>query len=58
MRVLIAIAALGGRGSYPSNRAISDAAEVSDQGQMAKLLARLQQLGLIENTAAEPLVAN
>src|SRR6202035_1710617 len=42
VRVLIAIAALGGRGSYPSNRAVADAAEVSDQGQMSKLLARLQ----------------
>ena len=42
-------AALGGRGSYPSNRAIADAAEVTDQGQMSKLLARLQDIGLIEN---------
>jgi AcrR family transcriptional regulator len=50
VRVLMAVAALGGRGSYPSNRAVADAAEVSDQGQMSKLLARLDGLGLIENT--------
>ncbi len=50
VRVLMAIAALGGRGSYPSNRAVADAAEVTDQGQMSKLLARLHDLGLVENT--------
>jgi AcrR family transcriptional regulator/DNA-binding MarR family transcriptional regulator len=50
VRVLAAIAELGGRGSYPSNRAVADTAEVTDQGQMSKLLARLRQLGLIENT--------
>jgi AcrR family transcriptional regulator len=47
--VLMAIAALGGRGSGPSNRQVAEAAGVSDQGQMSKLLARLQHLGLIEN---------
>jgi AcrR family transcriptional regulator/DNA-binding MarR family transcriptional regulator len=46
VRVLMAIAARPGS----SNRIVADAAEVSDQGQMSKLLARLQQLGLIENT--------
>jgi AcrR family transcriptional regulator len=50
VRVLMAIAELGGRGSYPSNRAVADAAEVTDQGQMSKLLARLHNLGLIANT--------
>ena len=49
VRVLLAIAALGGRGSNPSNRQVSDAAGVSDQGQISKLLARLEHLGLIEN---------
>jgi AcrR family transcriptional regulator/DNA-binding MarR family transcriptional regulator len=45
VRVLMAI------GSHPgvSNRRIADAAEVSDQGQISKLLTRLQHLGLIEN---------
>ncbi len=33
-----------------SNRAIGDRAEVSDQGQISKLLARLERLGLIANT--------
>jgi AcrR family transcriptional regulator len=46
VRVLMAIA--GRPGS--SNRVVADVAEVSDQGQMSKLLARLQQLQLIVNT--------
>jgi AcrR family transcriptional regulator len=46
VRVLIAIAAHPGS----SNRIVADTAEVTDQGQMSKLLARLQQIGLIENT--------
>jgi AcrR family transcriptional regulator len=50
VRVLMAIAELGGRGSYPSNRAVATAAEVTDQGQMSKLLARLQGLDLIANS--------
>jgi AcrR family transcriptional regulator/DNA-binding MarR family transcriptional regulator len=45
VRVLMAI------GSHPgvSNRRVGDAAGISDQGQISKLLARLQHLGLIEN---------
>ena len=54
VRVLLAIAELGGRGSGPSNRAVSEAAGVSDQGQISKLLARLEHLGLIENGGAGP----
>ncbi len=46
VRVLMAIAAQPGS----SNRVVALAAEVTDQGQMSKLLARLHQLGLIENT--------
>jgi DNA-binding MarR family transcriptional regulator len=46
VRALMAIAEHPGS----SNRVIANAAEVIDQGQMSKLLARLQQLGLIENT--------
>jgi AcrR family transcriptional regulator len=46
VRVLMAIAAHPGS----SNRLIADRAEVTDQGQMSKLLARLQENGLIENT--------
>ncbi len=48
MRVLLAVGALGGRGSYPSNRQVGDAAGVRDQGQISKLLARLEHLGLVE----------
>jgi hypothetical protein len=49
IRVLAAVAELGGRGCHPSNRAVADAAGISDQGQISKLLARLQGLGLIES---------
>jgi AcrR family transcriptional regulator len=46
VRVLMAIAARPGS----SNREVADTAEVTDQGQMSKLLARLHGLGLIQNT--------
>ncbi|HEY3828548.1 MAG TPA: TetR family transcriptional regulator [Solirubrobacteraceae bacterium] len=45
VRVLVAIAAKPGA----SNRQIADAAGVVDQGQISKLLARLEHLGLICN---------
>jgi AcrR family transcriptional regulator/DNA-binding MarR family transcriptional regulator len=48
VRVLLAIAAHPGS----SNRRIADVAEVNNQGQMSKLLARLEHLGLIENNAS------
>ncbi len=55
VRVLLAIAELSnGRGPGPSNRRVSEAADVADQGQISKLLARLQHLGLIENGGAGP----
>ncbi len=43
---------LGGIAEHPglSNREVSALAEVTDQGQISKLLARLERLGLIENT--------
>jgi len=46
VRVLMAI------GSHPgvSNRRIGDEAGITDQGQISKLLARLDHLGLIENS--------
>jgi AcrR family transcriptional regulator/DNA-binding MarR family transcriptional regulator len=53
MRVLAAIEAQGGRGSYPSNRQVGRAAGIEDQGQVSKLLARLQRVGLIENAREE-----
>jgi AcrR family transcriptional regulator len=46
IRVLIAVASSPGL----SNRAVADAAGISDQGQMSKLLGRLLRVGLIENT--------
>ncbi len=51
VRVLLAIAADPGA----SNRRVSEAADVSDQGQISKLLARLEHLGLIENGGVGPL---
>jgi AcrR family transcriptional regulator len=50
VRVLMAVAAHPGS----SNRLVADTAGVSDQGQMSKLLARLQGLGLVENSGAGP----
>lgn len=46
LRVLAAIAAQPGA----SNREVAEHADIADQGQMSRLLARLQKLGLIENT--------
>ena len=46
-RVLSTIASESGS----SNRRIADAAGVQDQGQISKLLARLEHLGLLENAA-------
>jgi AcrR family transcriptional regulator/DNA-binding MarR family transcriptional regulator len=48
VQVLLAIAARPGA----SNRQVADTAGVSDQGQISKLLARLEQLGLIDNRGA------
>jgi AcrR family transcriptional regulator/DNA-binding MarR family transcriptional regulator len=46
MRVLEAIAGEPGA----SNRGVGERAEISDQGQISKLLARLERLGLASNT--------
>jgi AcrR family transcriptional regulator len=54
VRVLLAIAELGRRGSNPSNRQVADASGVQDQGQISKLLARLEHLGLICNSGVGP----
>jgi hypothetical protein len=63
VRVLLAIGQLDGRGSSggrgsaggraPSNREVASAAGISDQGQISKLLARLQTLGLIANAGGD-----
>ena len=50
VRVLVAIAAHPGA----SNREVADASGVVDQGQISKLLGRLEHLGLIHNEGAGP----
>jgi AcrR family transcriptional regulator/DNA-binding MarR family transcriptional regulator len=50
VRVLLAIAECPGA----SNRQVADASGVQDQGQISKLLARLEHLGLIHNDGAGP----
>ena len=49
-RVLEGVAELGGRGSSPSNRMLADYAGIADPGQISKLLARLERVGLLANT--------
>lgn len=54
MRVLLAVGELSdasGTSAAVSNRLVADAAGIRDQGQISKLLARLQQLGLLRNAA-------
>ena len=50
VRVLLAVAASPGG----SNREISEASDVGDQGQISKLLSRLEKLGLVSNTGFGP----
>jgi AcrR family transcriptional regulator len=54
VRVLLSVGALGDGGSYPSNRQVGEAAEISDQGQISKLLGRLERLGLVHNNGLAP----
>ncbi len=49
VRVLAAVGANPGS----SNRVVGTGAEISDQGQISKLLARLSGLGLVENVGAD-----
>jgi AcrR family transcriptional regulator len=51
--VLAAVAELGGRGAGPNNRQVSELAQVADQGQISKLLARLEGLGLVQNAGGQ-----
>jgi len=51
--VLSAVAELSERGANPNNREVSDAAGVSDQGQISKLLSRLEGHGLLQNTGGQ-----
>lgn len=50
VRVLLAVAAQPG----DSNRGVAARAGVGDQGQISKLLARLEKLGLVSNQGAAP----
>jgi AcrR family transcriptional regulator len=50
VRVLLTVGAAPGG----SNRQVADRAGVTDQGQISKLLTRLEGLGLIENTGSGP----
>jgi hypothetical protein len=50
VRALLAVAASPGA----SNRAVADLAGIGDQGQISKLLSRLQKLGLVSNTGLGP----
>ena len=56
--VLMAVASLSGQGSSPSNREIAQAAGVKDEGQISKLLARLEGHGLLENARRSAGVGN
>jgi AcrR family transcriptional regulator len=49
VRVLEGVAELGGRGLSPSNRQVAECAGIQDAGQVSKLLARLERLGLLVN---------
>jgi AcrR family transcriptional regulator/DNA-binding MarR family transcriptional regulator len=48
--VLAQVASLNERGATPSNREVAQAAGVRDEGQISKLLSRLQAQSLLENT--------
>jgi AcrR family transcriptional regulator/DNA-binding MarR family transcriptional regulator len=56
--VLTAVANLSGGDFNPSNRDLARAAGVKDEGQISKLLARLQAHGLLENTGGHPAAGN
>jgi AcrR family transcriptional regulator len=50
VRVLTAIAEHPGA----SNRTVGDTAEIKDQGQISKLLARMERIGMVSNTGLGP----
>ena len=55
---LAAVATLGEQGSNPSNREVAKVAGVKDEGQISKLLARLEGHGLLENAGGHPAAGN
>jgi DNA-binding MarR family transcriptional regulator len=56
--VLGQVASLSKHGSGPSNLEVAQAAGVKDQGQISKLLARLQSHDLLRNTRGYPAAGN
>jgi AcrR family transcriptional regulator/DNA-binding MarR family transcriptional regulator len=56
--VLAAVAALSAQGSNPTNREIANLAAVKDEGQISKLLARLERHGVLANTSGYPTAGN
>ena len=56
--VLTAVATLSTGDGNPSNREIAQASGVKDEGQISKLLRRLQDHGLLENTGGHPAAGN
>jgi DNA-binding MarR family transcriptional regulator len=57
-QVLAAVVDLSKQGSSPSNREIAKAAKVKDEGQISRLLARLQNQGLLRNDGGRTTGAN
>jgi AcrR family transcriptional regulator/DNA-binding MarR family transcriptional regulator len=47
---LVAVAQLNARGASPNNREVSERMGVADQGQVSRLMMRLAEQGLVENT--------
>jgi AcrR family transcriptional regulator/DNA-binding MarR family transcriptional regulator len=56
--VLAAVATLSVGDGNPTNREVANAAGIKDQGQISKLLARLEGHGLLENTGGHPAAGN
>jgi AcrR family transcriptional regulator/DNA-binding MarR family transcriptional regulator len=56
--VLTVVATLGKDESNPTNREIARAAGVKDEGQISKLLARLEGHGLLKNAGGHPAAGN
>ncbi len=56
--VLTAVAALSEQGPNPTNREVATLAAVKDEGQISKLLARLEHHGLLTNTGGYPASGN
>jgi AcrR family transcriptional regulator len=56
--VLAAVASLSAQEISPSNRALAQAAGVKDEGQISRLLARLESHGMLQNTSSHPVAGN